>query len=408
MKPVAISDRSQEIEVENATTREVHLLYFLIILSRRRKFIILATLLATLLAVGVVLVIPVQYTADTTVLPPGQNSSMSSSLMGQLGGSGALASVAGANLGIKNPSEMYLALFHSRTVEDALIRRFGLMARYHAKKESGARVALESHSKIVLGAKDGLINIAVTDHDPKQAADLANAYVDEFRRLSANLAITEASQRRNFFEQQLLDAKENLTKAEEAMKAMQQATGILQIDSQSRSLIESAAALRAQVVAKEVQIQAMRTYATENNPQIIMDEQQLAALKAQLAMLAGTEQGSRGDFIVPKGKVPGAGMEYIRKVRDVKYYETVSELIAKQFEMAKLDEARQGAIIQVVDVATPPDTRSSPKRTIIVAAVMLFTFVATCLWSVFSERFRRAKDSATNREYLATLRATFR
>jgi len=408
MKSELIGDRIRDVEFKDATGQDVYLLDFLIILSKRRRFIFLFTAAVTVLTVIAVLVLPSSYTAETTILPPAQNSSLSSALMGQLGGAGALASAAGASLGIKNPGDMYVSLFQSRTIEDAMIQRFGLMAKYHAKKESQARVAFEGHAKVDLNTKDGIIHITVKDGDPKQAADMANGYVDEFRKQSAHLAITEASQRRVFFEQQLLESKENLTKAEEALKNTQQSTGVLQIDSQARSLIESAATLRAQVVAKEVQLQGMRSYATEDNPEVVTAEQQLAALKEQLAKLAGSDQGSSSDFMVPKGKVPQAGMEYLRRLRDVKYYETISELVAKQYEIAKLDEARQGAITQVVDVAVPPDNRSFPKRTISVIAATLFSFFLACAWCIFMGRMRIRNEEPEVRQRLDALRATFR
>jgi tyrosine-protein kinase Etk/Wzc len=380
----------------------------LIILSRRRRFIGVFTLSAALLAVIFVLVVPSNYTATTTVMPPQQNTSMSSALLGQLSGSSALASVAGAGLGLKNPNDVYVSLFQSRTIEDSMVQRFGLKDRYKKKRDSDARSAFEKHTTVALGAKDGLIRISATDGDPKEAADIANGYVEEFKKLSATLAISEASRRRIFFEQQLLEAKENLTTAEETLKHTEQSTGVLQIDSQARSLIESAANLRAQVVAKEVQLQGMRSYATEDNPDVVTAEQQLAALKAQLAKLAGTDQDSGADFIVPKGKVPEAGMEYLRRLRDVKYYETISELIAKQFEIAKLDEARQGSIIQVVDVAVTPDKRSFPKRTVTVLVATLLGFVVACVWCTFAEGFRRMLGNPADSHRLASLRATFR
>jgi tyrosine-protein kinase Etk/Wzc len=408
MKLDAIHEEISESETSDPPSAELHLLDLLIVLSRRRRFVGVFTLGAALLAGVFVLVVPSKYTATTTVMPPQQNTSMSSALLGQLSGSSALASVAGAGLGLKNPNDMYVSLFQSRTIEDSMVRRFGLKDRYKKKKESDARTAFEKHTTVALGTKDGLIRITATDGDPKEAADIANGYVDEFKKLSATLAISEASRRRIFFEQQLLDAKENLTTAEEAMKHTEQSTGVLQIDSQARSLIESAANLRAQVVAKEVQLQGMRSYATEDNPDVVTAEQQLAALKAQLAKLAGTDQDSGSDFIVPKGKVPEAGMEYIRRLRDVKYYETISELIAKQFEIAKLDEARQGSIIQVVDVAVTPDRRSFPKRTITVLVATLLGFVVACVWCTFAEGFRRMLGNPADSHRLASLRATFR
>ena len=382
MKMETLDGQIQDATTEDPSTQEVRLLDLLVILSKRRRFILIFTAGVAILTAIVVLVIPSRYTAETVVLPPGQNSSTSSALLGQLGGSGALASAAGASLGIKNPGDMYVSLFRSRTVEDSVVQRFKLMDRYREKKPSDARRKFEDRSTVVLGVKDGLIRIGVTDSDPNMAADMANGYVDEFRKLSANLAITEASQRRIFFQQQLLEANENLAAAEEAMKRTEQSTGVLQVDSQAKSLIESAAILRGQIVAKEVELQGMRSYATEDNPQMVTASRELAALKAQLARLSGSEENSSSDIIVPKGNIPQAGMEYIRKLRDVKYYETIMELIAKQFEMAKLDEARQGAVIQVVDLAVSPDKRSFPKRTLTVIIATLIAFLAACGWSI--------------------------
>ena len=408
MNPEPFEDQTHETTTQDPSSQDAHLLDLLIVLSRRRKLIVFFTAAVAILTAIAVLLIPSRYTAETVVLPPGQSSSMNSALMGQLGGSGALASAAGASLGIKNPGDMYVSLIRSRTVEDSVVQRFGLMARYGKKNMTDARRAFEDRSTVVLGVKDGLIRIGVTDRDPNMAANMANGYVDEFRKLSANLAITEASQRRIFFQQQLLEANENLAAAEEAMKRTEQSTGVLQVDSQAKSLIESAAILRGQIVAKEVQLQGMRSYATEDNPQMVTASQELAALKAQLVRLSGSDENSSSDIIVPKGNIPQAGMEYVRKLRDVKYYETITELIAKQFEMAKLDEARQGAVIQVVDAAVTPDKRSFPKRTITVILAALLGFFFACGWSVLAAGFRRIKNSPDESRRLNDLRATFR
>jgi uncharacterized protein involved in exopolysaccharide biosynthesis len=397
----------EEIRTQGGSKQDLHLLDLLIILTKRWRFIAAFTVGAPVLAAIAVLLIPSQYTAMTVVLPPGQNSSMGSALLSQLGGAGGLASAAGASLGLKAPGEIYLSLLRSRTVEESVIRRFRLMDRYHVKRLSDARAAFENHTKLQLGAKDGLITISVTDRDPKEAADIANAYLDEFRKFSANLAITEASQRRIFFQQQLLEANENLVAAEEAMKKTEQSTGVFQIDNQTRALIESAAALRAQATAKEVQLQGMRTYLTEDNPEMVEAKQQLAELRAQLSQLVGSDQSASG-LIAPKGKVPEAGMEYVRKLRDVKYYETISELIAKQLEMAKLDEARQGTSLQVVDLAVPPDKRSFPKRIISVIIAMVLGFFVACGWCILAEGSRRMRNNPEDRRRLDTLRATLR
>lgn len=407
MKFEAISEGTQKETNRSNSDAKMHLLDLLTLLSARRKFIAWFTLGTAVLTAIIVFLVPSRYTAATLILPPGQNSSLSSALMGQIGGSGALASLAGGSLGIKNPGDMYVSLLRSRTVEDALIQRFGLMGRYHKKTMEDTRTVFERRSTIVLGVKDGLIRLTATDRDPKLAAEIANAYIDEFHKQSDHLAITEASQRRAFFQQQLLEANQNLTAAEEALKLAQQSTGVLQIDSQARSLIQSAATLNGEIAAKEVQLQGMRSFATEDNPQMVMAEQQLGALKAQLAKLTGTSANSNSDIIMPRGNIPQAGMEYLNKVRDVRYYETVEELIAKQFELAKLDEARQGQVVQVVDPAVPPEKRSSPKRTLTILVAAMLGLLVACGWCLVARGFANLKNDPAERLRLERFRATF-
>jgi tyrosine-protein kinase Etk/Wzc len=299
---------------------------------------------------------------------------------------------------------MYLSFLTSRTVEDALISRFGLMQEYHEKRLSEARKELERRTTAVAGTKDGLIRLSIEDGDPKRAAELANGYVEEFRKLSATLAITEAARRRLFFEQQLRDAKDNLTTAEEAMRKTQQSTGVLQIDSQARSLIESAAILRGQVVAKQVQIQSMRSFAAEDNPELILAKQQLAALEGQLQRVAGSESDTGTDINLSKGRVTESGMEYIRRFRDLKYHETVYELLAKEFEIAKLDEAREGSIIQVVDAAVVPDKKSFPPRLLIIIGVTMLSFFVAAFWIVLRHGMARSFELPENQQRLDAMK----
>jgi uncharacterized protein involved in exopolysaccharide biosynthesis len=316
---------------------------------------------------------------------------MGAALASQLGNMGGMATLAGGSLGLKNPNDMYVAMFKSRTVEDAMVQHFGLMQEYHAKLSSDARKAFEGSATVDGSGKDGLIHISVQDRDPRRAADLANGYVDQFRLQSQHLAITEASQRRLFFEQQLEQAKDNLANAEEAMKQTEQKTGVIQLDSQARALIESAASLRAQVAAKEVQIQGMRTYATGENSQVVQAQQELESLRAQLAKLGGSEDSASGGLIVPSGQVPAAGLEYVRKLRDVKYNETIFDILARQFEVAKLDEAKQGALIQVVDAAVPPDRKSFPKRGLIVIGATVGGFLIGVFVALLNAGLSRMK-----------------
>lgn len=362
----------------------VSLLDLLIMIALRKRMLFQITAGFAILAAIVSFLLPIRYTATITLLPPQQSSSLSAQLSSQLGALGGMAALAGGagNL-LKNPNDMYVGLLKSRTVEDAMIDHFGLMAEYHKKHLSDARKKFEHYATIDGSGKDGLIHISIEDPDPRRAADLASGYVDQYRSLSAHLAITEAGQRRLFFEQQLKQANQNLAGAEEALKDTEQKTGVIQLDSQARALIESAAALRAQITAKEVQIQGMQTYATGENAQLVQVEQELASLRAQLAKLGGNGD-SADSIVVPKGRMTNASLEYVRKLRDVKYYETIFDILARQFELAKLDEAKEGALIQVVDVAVPPDKRSFPKRTLIVAGATLLGLFVGILVALFS------------------------
>lgn len=396
--------------IDRAEESQISLLEIMALLVERRRFIVRFVLGAVAVATIIAFLLPVRYEARTVLLPPAQNSSLGSALFGQLGNLGSigslspLASLAGGTMGIKNPADMYVSFLTGRTVEDAIIQRFGLMNEFHKSHISDARKELERRTTVTAGTKDGLIRISVEDRDPKRAAELANGYVEEFRRLSASLAVTEAARRRLFFEQQLLEAKNSLNAAEDAMTKTQQSTGVLQIDSQARSLIESAAALRAQVVAKQVQIEAMRSFATEDNPELILAKQQLAALQEHLQRVAGSDRDLGTDINLSKGRVTESGMEYLRRYRDLKYQETVFELIAKELEVAKLDEAREGSAIQVVDAAIAPDRRSSPHRLLIVIGTLLFAFFSGTFWVWFKSRLSFAFELPQNKQQLRTIR----
>ena len=263
-------------------------------------------------------------------------------------------------------------------------------------------------STVEANKKDGLIHISVNDSNAERAAELANGWVDQFRKLSERLAIGEAAQRRLFFEQQLEQAKDKLADAEEALKRTEQQTGLIELDSQARVLIESAAALRAQITAKEVEIQSMKTFATGQNAQVIQAQQELDSLRAQLAKLGGNETDPDSDMVMAKGKVTEAGLEYVRKLRDVKYYETIFEILARQFELAKLDEAREGSIVQVVDPAIPPDRRSFPKRGCIVMGATAAGFLFGIIFVVLQASFENLQKDPEVKQKLAFLRRSLR
>jgi tyrosine-protein kinase Etk/Wzc len=337
---------------------EINLLDLLIVLAKYKKLILGLPLIAAVLAAGISLLIPNTYTATTRILPPQGQSSASAMLAQQLGG---LAGLAGGAAGLRNPNDLYIGMLKSRTVADSLIQRFDLHKRYEHEYQSNTRKQLEQGS-IIASGKDGIITIEVDDKDPKFAAELANAYVEELFKLTKVLAVTEASQRRLFFERQLAQSKDNLVAAEAAARQAMQTGGLVQVEGQGRAILETTARLRGQISVKEVQIGAMRTFAADRNPELRLAQQELGAMKGELAKIEGTSGKKVAES--PEGK--GDGINSLGLLRNVKYYETIYDLLAKQFELAKIDEAKDSTVVQVLDKAIEPDRKSKPKRSMMV------------------------------------------
>ena len=365
-------------EGDSGTTSKRDLLDLLLLLAMKRRFILVATL-GVAAATGIVsMLLPPRYTAVTWVLPP-QPTLNSANLLSQIGtGASALSALGGSMLGIKNPVDVYVAMFRSEPVEDAMIRRFNLRQEYKVKTMADARKVFEARSTAVAGLKDGIIRVTVEASSSVAASQMANAYVAEFEKLASGVAVTDAAQRRAFFDQQLELAKDKLSDAEQDLKRTELTTGLIEPDNQSRAMIESAATVQGEIAAKQVQLQGMSAYATDNNPDVIVLRKQISELRAQLGGLTGN-RGSESDLFVPKGRVPTASLDYVRKLREVKYRETIFQAIANQFELAKLDEAKQGAVFQVIEPATPPEKRSFPHRTILVLVFTFAAFVFSCL-----------------------------
>ena len=377
----------------------------LLIITQRKKLVGLVTAICTGVALILAFVLPQSYTATVIILPPQGNTSMNSMLASQLAGVGsAVSGMAGSMLGMKNVNDMYVSMLKSRTVEDAVIQRYGLQSEYRKSYLGETRKALEHHTKIDGSTKDGLIRLNFTDHNPNRAAEVANGYVEQFRTLSQHLAITEASQRRVVFENQLEKTKVDLENADEALKRTQLSTGMVQVDGQARAMIESAARLRAQIVAKEVQIEAMRSYAGDENPALTQAQTELDGLRAQFNKLVGSKGGSADDVFLPKGEVPQAGLEYVRRLRDVKYYEAIFDVLAKQLEIAKLDEAREGAFIQVVDPAVPPEQKSFPKRGLFTLAGLALGFTFGIMMALLQGGLVRMQHNPATKDKLDLLR----
>jgi uncharacterized protein involved in exopolysaccharide biosynthesis len=333
------------------------LLDLLVALAERKWFILSMTLAGALVMTVIAFLLPPMYTATASIMPPQQQQSAASALLGQLG-----PIVGGGALGIKTPADIYVAILGSRTIADDLIQSFSLRQLYGVPTVFDARKVLAKRSRIS-GGRDPLIKVAVEDRDPKRAAALANAYLEELSRQNGRLALTESAQRRLFFERQLEAQKKSLADAEVALKATQERTGVLQVTAQVESVIGNMARLRAGIAIREVALSSLESAATPQNPEVVRQQAELGALRQQLQKLETSgDPGGHGDTFIPTSLVPKVGLEYVRAVRDLKYNETLFELLLKQYEAARIDEAKEAPVIQVVDSAVPPERRSWPSR----------------------------------------------
>ena len=327
-----------------------------------------------------VFVLPVRYTSTTKLMPPQQAPSAAALMTNQLSAAAnasSLSALAGIGVGVKNPNDIYIGMLNSRVVADAIIDKFDLMKVYRSRDRTAARKDLALYTEIT-SEKSSFIAVSVTDKNKQRAADIANEYTNQMRIITRDLAMTEAAQRRMFFEAQLNQTKDDLVGAEVAFQKVQQSKGLVQLDAQARVVIQQIAVLRGQVAAKEVELESLRSYSTDQNPQVQLAEQGLASLKEQVTRLEGRgRSGIASDLGLED--VPNAGMEYVRAERELIYRRTLYEMLLKQYDAAKLDEARNATIIQVVEPAIPSDRRSSPKRILLVVLITVCGLAFACV-----------------------------
>jgi uncharacterized protein involved in exopolysaccharide biosynthesis len=351
------------------------------------KLLVLGPLAAGLIALGISFAMPKIYTSRTVFLPPQQQQSAAASAIAQLG---ALSGLAGAAAGVKSPADQYVALLQSVTVADRLIDEFKLMQVYDAKYRFEARKELAKNARVSLGKKDGLITVEVDDEDPQRAADIANRHIDELRRLTGQLALTEAQQRRVFFETQLTQTRDRLTKAQQALQASGFSQGALRADAKASA--EGYARLRAETTAAEVRLLTLRRNLADDTPEVQQALSTLGALRTQLGKLEGT-----ADL--------GGAPDYVSKFREFKYQETLFDLFARQYELARLDESREGALIQVVDEAKPAEWKSKPKRAIVAVATVLVVGMLIAALVIVRHFWRLSAGQPERAAKLALMRA---
>lgn len=358
---------------ERMDERRIDYVAIATILLREKKSVAKVALIIVFLALCVAFLLKPTYTGEALFLPP--QSAPGTGITQLIGQVSSLGSMGGALGGLKSPGDIYVGLLGSTSIADQLINQFDLQHVYKKKYLIDTRKALKNHSKFTLG-KDSLIVIKVDDHDRKRAADLANGYLAALRNANSRLALTDASQRRMFFGDQLEREKNALADAEVELKKTQEKTGLIAPNGQAQVEIEEMAQIRAQITSRQVQMASLRQGATDQNPQIILLQSEISGLQQQLQKLAGRSQDiNPGALQVPTARVPELALQYIRSQREVKYHEVLFDLMAKQYETARLDEARESPLLQVVDYATVPDKKSGPPRVLI---IIVGAFLGIC------------------------------
>jgi len=383
----------------------VSLTDLLIWIGESKGLIAAVTLLVAAVAVGVALLLPPVYTARTTMMAPNnQQQSASSNALAALGALGGL----GGGLAQKTPDELYVALLKSDSVVRALDKRFKLQAHYDVKDFETLRKVISKWVHIAADKKSGVISVEVDDESPSFAAELANAHAGEVGDVLSRLAISEAQLRRVFFEGQLRETKENLVKAEQAMQATQEKSGMIVLDKQAEALLLGAAQIRAQIADREIQLKVLRTGATAQNPAVMRLTSELNALRAELARMESAQGGVPGSYVdMPVGKLPAAAVDFIRARRELKIQETLLESMLRQYEIAKLDEAKEGPALQQIDFALPPDRKSKPARALIVLVSALVALLLTSAIVVMRRyiAYARSEDPHSDEAWNALARA---
>jgi len=343
----------------------------------------------TAVGLAVALLLPPIYTARTTLLPPQQSQSSASAVAASLGALAATAGVAGA---IKAPEELYVGLLKTDAVANALIERFKLKERYDQSTLVEVRRELAQNVRVSADRKSTLISVEADDKDPAFAAQLANAYAEELRKLMGRIAVTDAAQRRLFFEQQMTKAKDELARAEMAVRQAQDQSGLVSVDAQTQTMIGAAAQIRGQIVAREVQVQALRPYAGPENPDLKRLLSELASLRSQLERMEGGGATPRNGKATD-GKDAKDALANVRLFRELKYQEAIYSAMLQQFQLAKADEARDAPLLQQVDVATAPDRKSKPRRAFIVLGALAVGLMLGLLFAFLRRTAKQVQNS---------------
>lgn len=386
------SAETQDSDLQRANSENdyIDMAVGLNIVAKSWRLILSITVLAAIISIIVVLfVLPEKYRSTARLLPLQQDMG----LMGMMGAlSGGLAGIAGDLLGKGTTSDLYVGILKCEAIKDRIIDRFNLINVYEEKYRLDTYKKLDDNLDIQAGKKDGIISITVEDKDPKRAAAMANAFVEELEKITIKMNVEGASKNKEFLDQRLVKAKVDLTAAEDALKAFQLRNKLLEVTEQTKASIEGIAQLRAQLASQEVQLATLRRTMTDDSQEVKSMKALIENLRGQITKMEGSGVGGALPNI---GRVPQLGQEYLRLMRQFKIQEAIFEALTKQHEMAKFSESKEISSIQVIQFATMPDKKSKPKRATIVISSTILAFIGAIItafvlnhWEEMSERDR--------------------
>jgi uncharacterized protein involved in exopolysaccharide biosynthesis len=395
---------NKDIRSEMETEDEINLLELLRVVIRNLPLIVKITAAVAILSIIYSLTLKNVYTAKATLLPPQKDSGG--------GGAAALLASMGGGLGglvggLGGSADLYLGILKSRSLTDAVIKKLDLHNEFKSKNADSTRAAIQGLVKFQTG-KDGIITITADYGDPVKAALFANTFIDELQKKSMQLNLTKASTERSFLEKRLVVVKQDLKSAEEEMKSFQEKNKTIKADSQAAAAIEAVARLKAEVVTKEVQLAALRHSMTDESAEVRTVLAELTKLRSQMNSMSGA--GDVGGVIPSVGNAPSIGVEYVRRLRELKTQEALFEQLAKQFEMAKISEARDSSSLQVLDEAVAPLRKSKPKRSLIVILSTVTAFFCSVFVVFIKEYLAKLspEDSAIMDDMKGTLKGMLR
>ena len=379
------------------------------VLWNQRQFLWRVAVRALLISTVVAFLLPKRYQSTIRLMPPDQQSgngiAMLAAMSGKAGAGASLGGLAGDLLGMKSSGDLFVDILHGRTVEDRLIQRFDLRKVYGDRYWEDAREDLAKRTDLSDDRKSGVITIIASDRDPHRAQQLAQAYVEELDRLVAEVSTSSARRERLFIEQRLKTVKQDLDAASRQFSEYASQNTTIDITAQAKAMVEGAARLEGELIATGSELEGLQQIYTANNVRVRSLQARVDELKRQLQKLGGDSSSSASPSVSGSANSPAAqefptirqlpllGVRWADLYRQTKIEETVYELLTQQYELAKIQEAKEIPVVKVLDAAVVPERKSGPHRLLIIFVSTLFAFAAGCAWLLGNVMWRDADPS---------------